>query len=47
MVVLNYMGLHGEQGDFGTVLTNPGIGTGAAVDAGGGTAASRTLRSEI
>ena len=32
MVVLNYMGLHGEQALFGNVLTNPGIGTGAAVD---------------
>ncbi|MBT8077701.1 MAG: general secretion pathway protein GspF [Gammaproteobacteria bacterium] len=32
MVVLNYMGLHGEQANFGTVLNNPGIGTGAAVD---------------
>ena len=32
MVVLNYMALHGEQGMFGAVLNNPGIGTGAAVD---------------
>ncbi len=32
MVVLNYMALHGEQGNFGNVLPNPGIGTGAAVD---------------
>lgn len=32
MVVLNYMGLHGEQANFGMVLDNPSIGTGAAVD---------------
>ena len=32
MVVLNYLGLHGEQAMFGTVLDNPGLGTGAAVD---------------
>ena len=32
MVVLNYLALHGEQALFGTVLDNPGIGTGAAVD---------------
>lgn len=32
MVVLNYLGLHGEQGMFGTVLDNPGLGVGAAVD---------------
>lgn len=32
MVVLNYLGLHGEEGIFGMVLDNPGLGTGAAVD---------------
>jgi len=32
MVVLNYMALHGEQANFGDVLGNPGLGTGAAVD---------------
>ncbi|MBT8079900.1 MAG: general secretion pathway protein GspF [Gammaproteobacteria bacterium] len=32
MVVLNYLALHGEQGMFGQVLNNPGLGTGAAVD---------------
>jgi len=32
MVILNYLGLHGEQGMFGMVLTNPRLGTGAAVD---------------
>lgn len=32
MVVLNYLALHGEQGMFGQVLDNPGLGTGAAVD---------------
>ncbi len=31
MVVLNYLGLHGEEGMFGMVLDNPGLGTGAAV----------------
>jgi hypothetical protein len=31
MVVLNYLALHGEENMFGTVLTNPGLGTGAAV----------------
>ena len=31
MVVLNYLGLHGEEAMFGMVLDNPGIGTGAAV----------------
>ena len=31
MVVLNYLGLHGEEGRFGMVLDNPGLGTGAAV----------------
>ena len=31
MVVLNYLGLHGEEALFGTVLDNPGLGTGAAV----------------
>lgn len=31
MVVLNYLGLHGLEGMFGTVLDNPGLGTGAAV----------------
>ena len=32
MVVLNYLGLHGEQAMFGQVLDNPNLGTGAAVD---------------
>lgn len=32
MVVLNYLGLHGEQGMFGQVLDGPSLGTGAAVD---------------
>lgn len=32
MVVLNYLGLHGEQGMFGQVLDGPGLGTGPAVD---------------
>lgn len=32
LVVLNYLGLHGEQAMFGQVLDNPGLGTGAAVD---------------
>jgi hypothetical protein len=32
MVVLNYMALHGEEAMFGAVLSNPGIGTGAAVE---------------
>ncbi|MGI9237158.1 MAG: hypothetical protein ACR2QZ_07155 [Woeseiaceae bacterium] len=31
MVVLNYLGLHGEEAMFGAVLDNPGLGTGAAV----------------
>ena len=31
MVVLNYLGLHGQEGMFGMVLDNPGLGTGAAV----------------
>ncbi len=31
MVVLNYLGLHGEEGMFGMVLDNPTLGTGAAV----------------
>ena len=31
MVVLNYLGLHGQEAMFGTVLDNPGLGTGAAV----------------
>jgi len=31
MVVLNYLGLHGEEAMFGAVLGNPGLGTGAAV----------------
>lgn len=30
MVVLNYLGLHGEEGRFGMVLNNPRLGTGAA-----------------
>ena len=32
MVVLNYLALHNEQANFGMVLNNPGLGTGAAVD---------------
>ena len=32
MVVLNYLGLHGEQAMFGAVLGNPSLGTGAAVE---------------
>jgi len=32
VAVLNYMALHGEQANFGAVLGNPGLGTGAAVD---------------
>jgi hypothetical protein len=31
LVVLNYLALHGEEAMFGTVLGNPGLGTGAAV----------------
>ena len=31
LVVLNYLGLHGEEGMFGMVLNNPTLGTGAAV----------------
>jgi hypothetical protein len=31
MVVLNYLGLHGEEAMFGAVLNNPRLGTGAAV----------------
>lgn len=31
MVVLNYLGLHGQEGMFGQTLNNPGLGTGAAV----------------
>ena len=31
MVVLNYLGLHGQEGLFGMVLDNPRLGTGAAV----------------
>lgn len=31
LVVLNYLGLHGQEGMFGSVLNNPGLGTGAAV----------------
>ena len=31
MVVLNYLALHGEEAKFNTVLTNPGLGSGAAV----------------
>lgn len=31
LVVLNYLGLHGQEGMFGSVLGNPGLGTGAAV----------------
>ena len=32
MVVLNYLALHGEEANFGMVLDNPGLGTGAAVE---------------
>ena len=31
MVVLNYLGLHGEEAMFDMVLDNPGLGSGAAV----------------
>ena len=31
LVVLNYLGLHGQEGMFGMVLNNPTLGTGAAV----------------
>jgi hypothetical protein len=31
MVVLNYLGLHGQEAMLGMVLDNPGLGTGAAV----------------
>lgn len=31
LVVLNYLGLHGQEGMFGAVLNNPGLGTGPAV----------------
>ena len=31
MVVLNYLGLHGQEGMFGMALNNPVLGTGAAV----------------
>ena len=31
LVVLNYLGLHGDEGMFGMVLNNPSLGTGAAV----------------
>jgi hypothetical protein len=31
LVVLNYLALHGQEATFGQVLTNPGLGTGAAV----------------
>ena len=31
LAVLNYLGLHGEEDQFGVVLDNPGLGTGAAV----------------
>ena len=31
MVVLNYLGLHGEEARFGMVLDSPGLGTGSAV----------------
>jgi hypothetical protein len=30
LVVLNYLALHGEEAMFGSVLTNPSLGTGAA-----------------
>ena len=32
LIVLNYLALHGEQARFGEVLSNPGLGTGAAVE---------------
>ena len=32
LVVLNYLGLHGQQAMFDMVLNNPGLGSGAAVD---------------
>ena len=32
LVVLNYLGLHGEEAMFGMALGNPGLGTGAAVE---------------
>ena len=31
-VVLNYMALHGEQGNFGTVLPNHGLGSSTLQD---------------
>lgn len=31
LAVLNYLGLHGQEDQFGVVLDNPGLGTGAAV----------------
>lgn len=31
LVVLNYLGLHGQEAMFGETLDNPGLGTGAAV----------------
>jgi len=31
LAVLNYLGLHGQEAMFGNVLSNPGLGTGAAV----------------
>jgi len=32
-IVLNYLALHGRQGEFGTVLPMNGLGSGAALDA--------------
>ena len=32
LAILNYMALHGEQGNFGNVLGNPGLGVGPASD---------------
>jgi hypothetical protein len=32
MVVLNFMALHGEQGNFGNVLSNQTLGAGPALD---------------
>ena len=32
LAILNYMALHGDQGNFGNVLGNPGLGVGPASD---------------
>jgi hypothetical protein len=32
-VILNYMALHGQQGQFGTLFPNQGLGSGASLDA--------------